>query len=108
MGQTHSGFGIASFVASIVSGVGLFLIIVIAGVMEMSTSGGMDEESPAMVMVGLGVLAFLFIALVAFGLGIGGTIQKDRKRILAILGTVFSALSVLGTLSLILIGLATD
>ena len=106
MEQKHSGFGIASFVSSIVSGIFLFLIFVIAGVMEESTPGGINEESSAAMAIGLCLLAFLFVAFVALGLGIGGLIQKDRKKLFAVLGTVFSACAFLGTLLLLLIGSA--
>jgi len=106
MEQKHSGLGIASFISSINSGISLFLIFVVAGVMETSSPGGMDEESPAAIVAGLGMLAFLFVALIALGLGIAGIIQKDRKKLFAVLGTVFSACAFLGTLFLVLIGLA--
>ena len=101
----HSGIGIASFSTSIVSGICMFLLVVIAGVMESSTPGGIDEESAAAVILGLSIIAFLFISLVALGLGIGGVVQKDRKKIFPILGIVFSSVTLLTTLGLILVGL---
>jgi len=102
----HSGVGIASFVTSIVAGVLIFLLVIIAGVLEMSTPGGMDEESIAAVLIGLFLFAFLGAELVALGLGIGGLIQKDRKKIFAILGVVFSATALLITLFILFLGLA--
>lgn len=104
--RKHSGLGIASFVTSIASGILIFLLIVIAGVMETSTPGGMDEESVGAVMVGLFLLAFLAASCVALGLGIGGLIKKDRKKIFAILGTIFSSVILLGTLFIMIHGLA--
>ena len=102
--QKHSRLGIASFITSIVSGILIFLVIVIAGVMEASTPGGMDEESAGAVMVGLFLFAFLGAALVALGLGIGGLLQKERKKIFAILGTVFSSVSLVVTIFIISLG----
>ena len=102
--QKHSGLGIASFITSIVSGILIFLVIVIAGVMEASTPGGMDEESAGAVMVGLFLFAFLGAALVALGLGIGGLLQKERKKIFAILGTVFSSVSLVLPIFIISLG----
>ena len=102
----HSGIGIASFITSIVSGCFLFLTFVIAGVMESSTPGGMDSKSSASAMVGLFLITFLGAALVALGLGISGLLQKDRKKIFSILGTVFSAVLVFATILLVLVGLA--
>lgn len=104
--KKHSGLGIASFILSIVSGLLIFLVVVVAGVMEASTPGGIDEESSGAVMLGLFLFAFLGAALVALGLGIGGLLQKERKKIFAILGTVFSAVSVVLTIFIMIIGLA--
>lgn len=104
--QKHSGLGIASFITSIVSGILIFLLIVIAGVMESTTPGGMNEESTGAVMVGLFLFAFLGSSLVALGLGIGGLIQKDRKNIYAVLGTVFAAVVLVGTIFIMMLGLA--
>jgi len=104
--KKHSGLGIASFITSIVSGLLIFLLIVVAGVMEASTPGGIDEESAGAVMVGLFLFAFLGAALVALGLGIAGLLQKERKKLFAILGTVFSAVSLVVTIFIMIIGLA--
>jgi hypothetical protein len=106
--KKHSGLGIASFITSIVSGILIFLLIVIAGVMEASSPGGLDEESAGAVVVGLFLFAFLGASLVALGLGIGGLIQKERKNIFAILGTVFAAVSIVGTTFIMVLGLAMD
>ena len=51
---------------------------------------------------------FLFAALVSLGLGIGGLLQKERKKVFAILGTVFSAAIILCTVALIALGLAME
>ena len=106
MEQKHSGLGIASFISSVIAGIFLFVIFVIAGVMEASTPGGIDETSPAAVFIGLSMFGFLFVALVALGLGIAGLVQKNRIKLFALLGTIFSACSLLGTVSLILFGMA--
>ena len=104
--QKHSGLGVASFIASIVSGICIFLIFVVAGVMETSTPGGIDEESTGALMLGFVLYAFLGALLLALGLGIGGLLQKERKKIFAILGTVMSAVMVVVTIFLSIIGLA--
>lgn len=103
--KKHSGLGIASFITSIVSGLLIFLLIVVAGVME-ATPGGIDEESAGAVMVGLFLFASLGATLVALGLGIAGLLQKERKKLFAILGTVFSAVSLVVTIFIMIIGLA--
>lgn len=104
--QRHSGLGIASFIISIVSGMLIFIVIVIAGVMEVSTPGGIDENSAGAVMVGLFLILFVGTALVALGLGIAGLLQKQRKKIFSILGTVFSSVTLVGTTFIMALGLA--
>ncbi len=104
--QKHSGLGIASFITSIVSGILILLLIVITSVIETSTPGGMNEESAGATMVGLFLFACLGAALVALGLGIGGLIQKERKKIFAMLGTVFAAVTIVGTIFIVMLGLA--
>ena len=102
----HSGLGIASFITSIVSAILMFVIISIAGIMQASTPGGVNEKSSGMMIVGLFLFLFLGTSLVALGLGIGGLFQKGRKKIFAIVGIVFSAVTILGTISIMLIGQA--
>ncbi len=104
MDQRNSGLGIASFVLSIVTAVMLFFLIVIAAVMESSTPGGIDESAPGAVVLGLFMIAFLLIDLLAVGLGIGGLMKRDTKKVLAILGTCIASVSFLGTVSLMIIG----
>ena len=51
---------------------------------------------------------FITITLVSLGLGIGGLVQKERKKIFAILGTIFSATITLGTVALIALAGSVD
>ena len=84
----------------------MFLVIVIAGVIEASTPGGMDEESADAAMVGFAIFALMSAELVALGLGIAGLLQKERKKIFAIFGVVFSAGTIVLTILLMMLGLA--
>ncbi len=102
--RKHSGMGIASFITSVACAVVTFALIVVAGVMEASTPGGMDEKSAAAVAVGLGLLASLGVCLIALGLGVAGMLQRDRKKIFAVLGAIIAAAIVLGTVGLMVIG----
>lgn len=104
----HSGLGIASFVLSIISLVLIFGLLIVAGVLEATTPGGMDETSMAAIVVGLLLFAFIGTALVATGLGVAGLFQKQRKKIFAILGTVFSLVTVVSTIALITFGMTID
>ena len=102
----HSGVGITSFIISLLVAIGAFVLVVVAGIIETTTPGGMDENSVAAVVVGLFIFGCIFLQIVALGLGIGGLIQKYRKKIFAILGTVFSGTTILGIVFLMLVGSA--
>lgn len=105
METKHSGFGIASFIISISVGLLLFLVLAIGGILDASTPGGMDEQSIQAVLVGLSMIALLFFAFVAAALGIVGLFQKERKKLFAILGTVFSLGTVMLAIVVIILGL---
>ena len=103
----HSGLGIASFVVGLLAGIVEFAILAAAGVIEVSTPGGMDENSPAAVLIGLGLLAGLALSLLGVGLGIGGLTQR-RKKVFAVLGVVVSLLVTLAVAGLLVVGLTVD
>jgi len=100
----HAGMGVASFIISIPVGILLFAVFVIAGVMEASTPGGIDEDAPILALIGLFMLGLLGLEVVAFGLGIGGLCQPRRRKLFAILGMVFAAMGLLSTAALMIIG----
>jgi hypothetical protein len=72
-----------------------------------STPGGLGEDSIAAGIIGLLIMAMIFVSMVALGLGIAGLVQKNRKKIFALLGTIFSALSCVGTLTILVIGMVS-
>ncbi len=100
----HSGIGIASFVISIIVGVLIVILVMFAAVMEATTPGGIDDESAEAVIVGLLIITLILADLVAMGLGIAGLVQKNRKKVFATLGTIFSSVAVVGTVALIFVG----
>ena len=104
----HSGIGIASFSMSVGILIVTFVLVVVAGVMEASTPGGINEVSPAAIMLGLSIIGMVLLNIVAFGLGIGTMFQKDRKKLFGILGMSFSALTIVGIISLIMFGMSID
>ncbi len=91
----HSGFGIASFIISI-----LAPAFFICSLMTLYFVGG-GAYPGAMVIVPLflGAYGFLFIGI---GLGIAGLFQKNRRKVYAILGITFSGLTILGLAVIIL------
>jgi len=102
----QSGLGIASLILSIVSALAIFMLVVLAGIVESTTPGGMDENSTEAMLIGLLLFAFIGAALLGLGLGIGGLVQQNRAKTLAIIGTVISALTLVGSTAIILLGLA--
>ena len=81
-------------------------LVVTAGIVEASSPGGMDEQSPVAIIIGLGVFAIIGLSFVGSGLGIAGLFQPNRNRLFSILGLIFNALIIFGLVGLIAIGLA--
>ncbi len=102
--KQYSGFGIASFVLSLVAGVSMFLLFAAASFIEMATPGGMSEESVEAVLVGLLLFALLFLDLLAIGLGVAGLFQHIRRKVFAVLGTALAGATILIALLLLALG----
>lgn len=104
----HSGVGIASLTLSIVMGIVLIALVVIAGVMESSTPGGMDENAPSTVLLGLALLGSLGLEGLAFILGLIGLFMQNTKKITAILGVIFSGMIGMGIIFLMILGFMVE
>lgn len=100
----HSGVGIASFVLSMLSGVSLFVLFAVAGYMESQSPGGMNEDDPTTMLLGVALIAAGMAQFLAFVLGVVGLFQANRKKIFAILGTIFSLLAILAFGGLMVVG----
>ena len=114
----HSRLGIASFVIAVLSILGIILFFAI-GFSVASSAVGPDPQSfdpnsigpdsplaTTFFFLSLLFLASVLITIVGLGLGIAGLIQRRRKKLFAILGTVANGLIVLAVASLIVLGLA--
>jgi len=99
----HSGLGIASFVLSIIAGLGMLAIWTIASVAQ-TRPGGLDENAPAAIIGGFALVLLGMAQLLALGLGIGGLMQPSRSKTFGVLGVVFSCACLLGSGLLVLIG----
>lgn len=104
--KRHSRLGIASFVLAAAAGLFMFALVAVAGVIEVSTPGGMDEESPAAIVIGLLFILGGLLCLAGLGLGVAGLFDGNRKRVFSVLGLTFNALTILGVLGLLALGLA--
>jgi len=100
----HSGVGIASFVLSMLSGVSLFVLFGVAGYMESQSPAGMSEDDPTTMLLGVALIAAAMAQFLAFILGVVGLFQPNRKKIFAILGTIFSLLAILTFGGLMVVG----
>jgi hypothetical protein len=102
----HSGIGIASFILSIFAALGIFALFCAAGIIQSTTPGGMDQRSPTAIILGLCIIGMLALDLIAAGLGIGGVLQKERKKLFAVLGIIFSLTAIVCAVLLMAVGLA--
>ncbi len=87
-----SGFGIASFIVSLIAGLGELATFTAAGVAEATTPGGLDENSTLALVIGLSVFAFVGLTLLGFVLGLVSLLQADRSRTFGVIGLVLSSL----------------
>ena len=100
----HSGFGIASFVIALAVGTLEFIVFVIAGILETTTPGGIDEDSPILMLLVIVMIGGLLLNLLGIILGIVGLCLRKRKKIFAVLGVVIGSLVFIGLLFVIVIG----
>ena len=101
--QPHSGAGIASFIISLAASTVLLIAMGIAEALE-SRPGRMNEESASAIMLGIVVILAALAQFAALGLGIAALVQAGRNKIFGVLGTVFAATGLVGTLMLFLLG----
>ena len=105
MERKHSGFGIASFVISLLAGAGMLLGLLLAAGIEAAQPGALDEESLVTALAGLVFLGLMLAEAVAVLLGIGSLFQGDRKKIFGALGMGCASVTLFCLIALILLGL---
>ena len=106
-GMKHSRFGIASFITSI-SAVILIVVFFIAAIMQYSGSEEPDSESTAAIITGLLFFFSVFVDFIALVFGIVGLCAKDKKKIFALLGTIFSSVTIFISIIIIMIDLVAN
>lgn len=114
----HSRMGIASLMLAVLAIIAIVLFFVISVSVASSEIGNnpqsfdpnsIDESSPlasTFALLGLGLIGSVLLTVVGFGLGVAGLIQRRRKRLFAILGTILNGLVVLGVIALFVLGFA--
>jgi len=93
-----------SFGISIAAGALIFVTFIIAGVLN---QGRIEHGHtyPGQTIVGLAIIGLLAVDALAAGLGIAAVCQSGTKRIFGILGLIFSSVTIIGTVGLIVLGL---
>ena len=99
----HSGVGIASFILGISMVVLELALIVLAAVLVQQHQ---PSSSPSMEIAGCTMILGLLACVVGVVLGIVGALQRDRRKLFAILGLCVNGLILLGVVGLFLIGVA--
>ena len=98
MDLKHSKLGIASFLLSCAAFACTFLLIAFAMIASLARHAPQDARQLGHMLFALGLFALVFANLVSLGLGIAGLCQAERKKLFAVLGTVFACLQILGSL----------
>ena len=106
--RPHSGPGIASFIIAIAMGLFLFVLLVIAGILEESTPNGIDENSPVTMLLGAALIGASFLDFLGVILGIAGLCQPNRNKLFAVLGLLFGSLVLFGVVILMIVGMLTS
>jgi hypothetical protein len=100
-----SGLGIVSFVIAVLVGLGEIILLIIAGIMESRTPGGMDENSTEAMILGLLLIGGLVVSFFGGVLAVAGLVQGERSKVFPVLGLGFNAMIILGVIGIIIIGL---
>jgi len=104
--KIHSRMGIASFIIALAQGFLTLLVIIFAGILTMGDP--QQENEAGFAVLGLFVIGGIFTHLVGVGLGIGGMVQRSRKKVFSILGFVFNITVILFVILLIVIGVMVE
>jgi hypothetical protein len=76
--------------------------------MDATTPGGIDEEAPEVMVVGLVMIAVVGMSVLGIGLGLAGVLHVGRLRTFGILGLVFNMLVLVGLVGLMVVGLMLE
>jgi hypothetical protein len=105
--EPHSGLGIASLAIAVFAGVALLVIFAVAGEM-VEDGGGFDEESPAAIALVALAIGACALTMLGIGLGVGGVVQRDRNKRVAVAGLIANALVLVGSAALMCLGALMD
>lgn len=104
----HSGMGVVSFIISLLSFFIFVCTIIAGGIIAMKNPDTLSQPGGASVVIGMLILMGFFLCFVGIGLGIAGLVQKDRKKIFALLGLIFNSAVFIGVAAMIIMGLVMN
>jgi hypothetical protein len=87
----HSGLGIASVAFGVLGALAMGGALGIAMYAAVANKGEVDEQSPLIMTVGFLFCAGVPLNILGIGLGIAGLVQKDRRKLFAIIGLSVNA-----------------
>ena len=90
---------------SILNGALMLILIILATVM---VEDGVSEDDAEMQVVGFFFLGSILLAVIGGVLGIITCFQKDKKKVLGIIGLVLNVLTIFGVVILMAIGFIAD
>ena len=76
----------------------------VAVYMAMKAPAGLADDDPMIIVFGLAVIGLGMMQVFAFILGAVALFQPNRKRIFAVLGTIFSLMAMLCIVGLLILG----
>lgn len=113
--------GVTSFVIAILATVVIVVLFIVAGSLTAQALQGIDPQNAnpqevqerlqdssaaaVLALAGIGIFVCLFLYLLGLGLGVAGLFQGQRKRLFAVLGTIFNGGALLVVVVLTLFGL---
>ena len=103
--RKQSGVGVASFIVGLLVVLGLAALF-IGMVVVMVQSGRRNLDESTTTMIGGAFMVGAFISLIGLGLGIGCLYDRQRKKVLGIIGLILNATVVVGVVVLLIIGLS--
>ncbi|HTF90090.1 MAG TPA: hypothetical protein VK843_16870 [Planctomycetota bacterium] len=102
MENKHTRLGIASFALSALAAGCTFALFALGLLLRALIRGDHHDFHFLKVLFLLGLFAIFFMNLASLGLGIAGLAQTERKKLFAVLGTVFASMQIVATLLILL------
>lgn len=106
--KSVSVLGIISIIIAIVMGTLIFVVIVIAGYLELNTPGGIDDNSPILALIGVVAIGVMLAHIIGATLGFVGLLQPNKKKLFAAVGAFLNSFILLSVIGLIIFGLLTE